>query len=104
MSSLTLRDVTPITYSRAHVPKLTQCDLIRQLRDTARDSDPCTQKPLPGQEIRALARTIFRDFRTSQGQRVLWGFINNRVFESALKHRARLHFPYLNPSSPSYCR
>jgi len=29
----------PITYSRIHAPKLTQCDLIRQLQDTIQDSE-----------------------------------------------------------------
>ena len=35
---------------------------------------------------------------------VKWGFINNNVFESAIKNRASLHFrTYFKPSSPSNC-
>jgi hypothetical protein len=32
------RRAIPITYSRTQTPNLTQCDLIRQFRDTARDT------------------------------------------------------------------
>jgi hypothetical protein len=32
------------------------------------------------------------------------GIINDNVFESAIKHRASLHFRYFKPNSPSYCR
>ena len=33
------RRAIPITYSRTRAPNITQCDLIRQLRDTVRDSE-----------------------------------------------------------------
>ncbi len=33
------RRAIPITYSRAAEPNLTQCNLIRQLRDTSRDTE-----------------------------------------------------------------
>lgn len=43
MPSLTLCDVAPITYSRTQSRNLTQCDLIRQFRDTIRDSESAGQ-------------------------------------------------------------